>query len=269
MTNDERPEREADRSVARSVLALTGRREDDCPDLDAIVAWHERRLDTERMREVEAHVAHCDRCFALWRGLAAVTDADPRRASAADTPRATGWWSRLRARLAQPALLGALVAGVASVAVVSVYVLGPAEPGGPPLPGYALELQGRALMRGDGPGGIADAPVALAPGVRFELVLRPDTAVADDVGMRAWLDRDDALTALDTTRATAQRGVVALEGVVGTDWTLPEGDADLVVVVGRTATLPDGEEAVAALGADTRATTDDWTAWRVAVHVGD
>lgn len=269
MTNDERPEREADRAVARSVLALTGRREGDCPDLDAIVAWHERRIDDAWMHEVEAHVAHCDRCFALWRGLAAVTDADPRRASAGDTAHAAGWWSALRARLLHPALLGAVVASVALIAVVSVYVLGPAGPGGPALPGYALEIQGRALMRGDEPGGVADAPVALAPGTRFELVLRPDTAVADEVGVRAWLARGGALTALDTTRATTQRGVVALEGVVGTDWTLPEGGAHLVVVVGRTAALPDGDEVVAALGADARATTDDWTAWRVPVHVGD
>jgi hypothetical protein len=267
MTNDERPDSDADRAVARSVLALTGARQDACPDLDAIVGWHERRLDAARMRDVEAHVAHCDRCFVLWRGLAAAADADPRRAGA--PARATRWWQVIAPRLRAPALLGAAVASAAFLAVVGVYMLGPAGPGGAPLPHYALEFQGRALMRGGEPGAVADAPVVLTPGTRFELMLRPDTAVADDVGARAWLERAGTLTPLDTTRATTMRGVVALEGVVGTDWPLPEGESDLVVVVGRTAALPDGGEAMAALAGGTRAATDDWTAWRVPVRVGD
>src|SRR5262245_48110777 len=74
MRNDEK-----ERALALSALALTGERPETCPPLADIASWQEQRLDPARAAMIESHVSQCDRCFALWRELAALQASDPRR----------------------------------------------------------------------------------------------------------------------------------------------------------------------------------------------
>jgi hypothetical protein len=263
---DEPARAEADRAVALSTLALTGARPDACPDPQALASWHERRLAPARALEVEAHVAACDRCFELWRGLAALEAADPRRRPAAS--RGARWWTALAAAARSPALLGAAAASLAALAVVGGYLTLHAPGLGPPLPAYELNLQGRALLRGAEPAAAA-APIAFTPGTRFELVLRPQTAVSGEVAARVWLEHAGATRPLDAAPAVAARGLLVIAGEIGRDWVLPEGDSDLLVTVGRAQALPDAPVLAQRLGDRRQLETADWVAWRVPVRVGD
>jgi hypothetical protein len=254
-----------DRAIALSALALGTRRGDDCPAPEEIVAWQEQRLDAARAQHVMRHVAECDPCFGLWRELVAVTAVDPRHAQAV----APGALARLRAWFARAprggAGFAALAAGAAAALLVAVYVQLQPRAQGPALPDYELSLQGRALFRGAAPATAGEA-VSFAGGTHFELVLRPDHAVAEAVAARAWVQQGDAALALDTTPQQAARGVIVVAGTIGRDWRLPSGDAQLLVVVGRAEALPDLAAVRQALGESTRVAVADWTAWRVPVH---
>jgi hypothetical protein len=258
---------ESDRSLALSALALTGERRETCPPLADIASWQEQRLDAARAAIIESHVGQCDRCFVIWRELAALQAADPRREVARVTV-----IGRLRAALGAAlrnrAALSAAVAGVAAVAVLGVYLtIGGPGTHGPPLPGYELSLQGRALFRGgESP---AQGAVEFSSGTHFELVLRPASAVSTEVAARVWVNQNGLSRELPAVPAVAARGVIVVEGRVGTDWRLPDGDSELVVVVGRSGELPDVAQLAPRLSDERRVETADWVAWRVAVHVGD
>ena len=163
--------------------------------------------------------------------------------------------------------MSAVAAGVAAIAIVGV-LLTLAGPGmhGPPLPGYELSLQGRAVFRG---GETApESAVEFSSGTRFELVLRPASAVSTEVAARVWVTHDGISSALPRRRNDRARRD-RHQGRVGSDWRLPAGDSDLVVVVGRSGTLPDVSLLTPRLQAERRIDTADWVAWRVPVHVGD
>ncbi len=271
---------DADRAVALSALALAGERAGygHCPDPERLVAWHERRLGADAAAGVERHVADCDRCFALWRELHALAASDPRRtpARAGEGAAAGAWWTRLLAGLRTPAGVGAATAvALALVVVIGLDLAGPGTGGGgavAPIPGYELTLQGRADFRGDGVSSAA-APVVLTAGNRFELLLRPATAVEGEVAATVYaVDAAGAVRALPATPATLSRGLVLIRGTLGADWALPAGQVALLVAVGRPQALPDGETLRARLdGGDQRIATTitgpGFAAWRGPVIV--
>jgi hypothetical protein len=257
---------EADRALALSALALTGERRDTCPPLADIAAWHEQRLDHARAAAIESHVSQCDRCFALWRELVALRASDSRRESAPDSPVAR-LLASLGAFVRNRAALSAVAASVAAIAVVGIYLtLGGPGTQAPPLPGYELSLQGRALFRGAAP---AEGPVEFSSGTRFELVLRPASAVSTEVAARLWVHQDGTTRELSAAPTVAARGVIVIDGRIGSDWQLPAGDSDLYVVVGRPDAMPDVSILTQRLQSEHRVDTADWVAWRVPVHVGD
>jgi hypothetical protein len=259
---------ETDRALALSALALTGeRREEACPFLVDIAAWQEQRLDPARAATIEMHVSQCDACFALWRDLVACQASHPRH-----EPAPVSLIARLLGSLGSVmrnrAALSAMAASVAAIAVVGVYLtLGGPGTHAPPLPGYELSLQGRALFRGAGTP--EEGPVEFSSGTRFELVLRPASAVSAEVAARVWVKQDGTIRELPAAPAVAARGVIVIDGRIGSDWHLPAGDSDLYVVVGREDALPDGSVLTQRLQGERRVDTDDWVAWRVPVHVGD
>jgi hypothetical protein len=139
--------------------------------------------------------------------------------------------------------------------------------GGGPLPGYGLTLEGQVmLMRGEAPPAEA-AP--FAPGNRFRLVLTPERDVAGEVEARAWVQTPDGRVEPLAAPAAriAETGAVLIEGDVGGDVQLPQGESTLFVVVGRAGALPDAGEATAAVGAEGRAQADAWTAWAIPLRV--
>jgi hypothetical protein len=264
--NDSDAPRRGDRAVALAALALTGDRGDDCPDLERLVAWHERRLDAQQAKTVQTHVAACDRCFALWGELRALAAEDPRTAPARHRDR-QGWWQTLLTGSGYRGQLGAVGAAVALVAVVGLY-LSVQTPGslGPPLPGYDLTLQGQSAFRGTEPTASPER-VAFANGTRFELLLRPETTIPEQIDARVWWIGQDGPRALPVEPSVANRGLLLIDGEVGTDWVLPPGDAELLVVVGRTGSLPDARALLRRLDTARRLDTDDWDAWRIGIRV--
>jgi len=257
---------ETDRALALSALALTGERRETCPPLADIASWQEQHLDPAQAAMIEAHVSQCDRCFELWRELTALRAADPRRA-----PASASLVARLLAALgsvlSNRAALSAVAASVAAIAIVGVYLTlgGPGTQ--PPLPGYELSLQGRALFRGAGTP--AEGAVQFSSGTRFELVLRPASAVSSEVAARVWVSQAGTTRELPAAPTVAARGVIVIDGRIGSDWQLPAGDSDLYVVVGREGALPDAPDLTQRLQGGGRIDTRDWVAWRVPLHVGD
>jgi hypothetical protein len=61
-------------------------------------------------------------------------------------------------------------------------------------------------------------------------------------------------------------GAVLIEGEVGRDVQLPQGDARLLVIVGRESKLPDPGALAERLGAAGQAQNDDWAAWMLPVR---
>lgn len=259
---------ERDRAVALAALALTGDRPATCPPLDELQRWHEGRLDATQARAMQGHVAACDRCFELWRGLDALAEDDPRRRARA-TSAAPGLWSAIATLTRSRTFLAGLATSVALIAVVGVWFAN-VRPGahGPPLPGYELELQGRALFRGaaEPP---TEGPVEFEHGTHFELVLRPEHGVAEEIAARAWIEHADETRLLEAPPQLVARGVVVYAGEIGRDWVLPPGDSQLIVVVGRAAALPGIATLSARLRDASQVAQGDWTAWRIPVRVVD
>jgi len=234
-----------------------------CPDAQDILAWHEEMLSGEKATQVEAHVARCEHCHTLWTGLLRT---DP-PAEVALAP--AGWWRRLLAVVARPRmpamLAGSLAAGLALVAVVNLTFLG--GPATPPVPGYELMIQGRAITRGvdtQDP----DAPVALRNGNRFSVILRPDTTLNEAVEARALIVEDGVPRDLGAPPPRIMdNGVIVFEGRVGDDVILPAGASTLILVGGRAEALPDPSDLVQRLDSENRLTTHDWVAWRIEIQL--
>ena len=107
----------------------------------------------------------------------------------------------------------------------------------PALPLYAVaEISGGSrTTRGE----LSEA--TLAPGDRFEVALRPETAVrrAGSLRTRAFLIRGSDLRPLDVQTQRDESGAVRLAGTLDRD--LPPGRWTLWLVVGRLGSLPDPE----------------------------
>lgn len=163
---------------------------------------------------------------------------------------------------------------ILAAAAALVLLLRPA-PAPAPLPGYGLELAGSVQeMRSETP---ADAPREapgeaprhlFAPGNRLRLVLTPEVAVEGPVAARFFLVHDGGTSTLRAPdAAVSEAGAVLLEGVVGGEVRLPEGDSELLVAVGRPGALPEAGELRRRLASEASPGSQDWTAWKVPVRV--
>ena len=237
-------------AMAQAALSLTARAPaGSCPAPEDIAAWHEGRLASEASERVQDHVAHCENCFALWHGLLEVERSAP---------------ARVDVRRRQPGLFGLPVwsfglGGVAAAVLVAVMIAN-LDAG---LPAYELSVQGQLQMRGEA----ADpGTVRLVEGNRFELLLRPATAVDENLEARVWVLRDGAAEPLAAPEPVLlDAGVVLLEGEVGRDVRVPGDATELVVVLGRSGKLPEASDAVRALAGGDQAQRRNWSAWRVPV----
>ncbi len=123
-------------------------------------------------------------------------------------------------------------AAAAAVAAVLVLFLRPQAP----LPSYALHLSGgSSAMRGERPAGTAPD---FAPGERFQVILRPQTAVsrARSLEAQCFLLRSRELRRLEVQRQLDAAGSVKMEGSMSRD--LRPGTWTLWAVVGRRGELP-------------------------------
>jgi hypothetical protein len=156
------------------------------------------------------------------------------------------------------------VAAAALAAALAAVVLWP-EAG--PLPAYQAVLEG-AVRTERGPGDAGEAAAAwpeatpFAPGNRFELLLRPETAVERKIDVGTFRQDGGSLLPWPLPRETAGGGAVRIAGTVGREIRLPAGESTLVVVLGRRGELPTAAEVLAELGESGRAGAEDWQAWR-------
>lgn len=150
-----------------------------------------------------------------------------------------------RARLA-----GLSTALAAAAALLVVFARPPA-----PLPGYQLEVSGDTSdQRGTE---TAELPV-FAPGDRFKLVLRPETAVSPQtLDARCFLSRNGAIRSLKVRVHLPTGGVAQMEGSFPRD--LQPGIWTLWPVAGRHGKLPDAAE-LRALSTRAPARQEDWVA---------
>jgi hypothetical protein len=135
----------------------------------------------------------------------------------------------------------------------------------PALPGYGLALEGQVtLMRGQTPPPQA-AP--FAQGNHFRLVLTPATRVEGQVVARGYVlsDGEPAPLVAPAPRISDD-GAVLIEGEVGRDVQLPQGNARLLVIVGRESKLPDPRVLAEQLGAAGQSQSADWAAWMLPVR---
>ncbi len=168
--------------------------------------------------------------------------------------------TRLPWRLSGRWWVGSLAAAAAFCAVM----LWPAAEL-PPMPAYALSVEGALASSRAGDSAAAGAPVRLAPGRRFALVLRPATAVEGPVAVRAFLGRDGRWTRWQIEPRIAPSGAVRVDSAVANDSSprqaglLPAGAGNwqLALAVGRRGRLPD-DAAVAAAAAAGRSGAADW-----------
>ena len=257
MTSPEHGSPTAQRDALALLAAAPSLAHDPCIADDVLVAWHENELDAAQARSVKRHVAGCERCFDTW---AALNDAMPRPASAPTW--VDRWRDAWRARPRwQPMAAGAIVV-LLGVALGDRLL----RSGGPDLINYELSVQGSTMWRGDepSPGDV----MALAPGDRFELLLRPATATGDAPVVRLYRLTDSSPAAVRAP--TAQRldqGTLRLRGTIGDDVALPLGPSRLLILLGPTATDPDVQDALQELGAEPSVRTSRWQAWRIDVTV--
>ncbi len=107
-----------------------------------------------------------------------------------------------------------------------------------PLPAYAWQLSGQVQdVRG-----VPSAPTPLAPtfapGGRFELVLRPQTALLGEIAVQTFWSQGDDLRSLALPVETSASGAIRIAGTVGQEIDLPPGSSTLWVVIGRPGKLP-------------------------------
>lgn len=164
---------------------------------------------------------------------------DQRRAEAgAETPlperRPPG--PRLGALLPFRRWRGLAVGGalVAAAAVVLLLARAPA----PPLPAYRAELSGGVReLRSEQPAG-EDAITVFAPGGRFGLILRPETAASAEIAARFYLQRGEELRRWEPPVEIDPRGAVRIAGEIGGEIAIGAGEWTLWAVVGRPGRLP-------------------------------
>jgi hypothetical protein len=135
----------------------------------------------------------------------------------------------------RPALrIGGWLTAAAAAAAIAVVLIGPSAP----LPGYQISVSGGASeMRGE-----QEETVRFAPGDRYEVILRPDTAVteAESLEARCFLVRDGEQRHVEVQSHSEPSGVVKLNGSIPSD--LQMGTWTLWAVVGRPGELPDAAE---------------------------
>lgn len=238
-----------------------------CPDEGALAAFADGSLARNEAARVERHVAHCDRCYAIWRGGAEL-EATP---AAAAAPRGT--WPRLLDRLAAAGRRRSLLAGATAVlvgAVVLGVALNTTRIGGPALPGYSLTLEGRTQYlrdRSEAPG--PDAVAVFESGNQFRLILAPDTAVDRPVSAQVLAARGGeapAPLATPAARVTA-KGAIRIDGVVGASVPLEPGPATLYVIVAFDGRAPAADGVLRRLRNRSSATGPSWQAWKIPVEI--
>jgi hypothetical protein len=154
--------------------------------------------------------------------------------------------------------LGGWLVGVAAAAAILVLMLrGPGSL--PPLPGYTLVPSGgvQALR-----GGQPNAFGTLVPGSKFDLVLRPETAVSGPVEARYFLARGGELRPWPVPIHSYDDGVLRIHGTVGSEIVIPPGGWTLWAVVGRPRALPD-TAALRAHLAQGQTRAPDWQALKM------
>jgi hypothetical protein len=154
-----------------------------------------------------------------------------------------------RPRLAQ----WSAVAALAAAASVVLLLRPPA-----PLPNYSLKVSGGVHEgRGQEPE-TAKTPV-LAPGDRFQVVMRPQTAVSRASRLEAlcFVARDREVHTLEARSEIYSGGAVKMEGSVSRE--LPPGAWTLWTVVGRRGKLPSPAD-LKSLSPGTRVRQRDWVA---------
>jgi hypothetical protein len=143
------------------------------------------------------------------------------------------------------------VAAVAAAACVVVLLRPPA-----PLPGYSSPKVSRGVsaFRGED-----SESTVLAPGDRFQVIVRPETAVSRGSRLEAlcFLARGGDLRVVDIESEIDPGGSVKMNGSLERD--IPPGTWTLWAVVGRRGKLPDPADLVL-LSAGARARERDWVA---------
>lgn len=129
------------------------------------------------------------------------------------------------------------VAAAASLAAVLVFfVVRGSVDATRPLPEYRAELSGdREIRSGSG----APREWVLSPGSRFDLLLRPATAVSGDVEVRFFLERDGELRRWQPPFDAHPNGSVEVVGTIGDQIELEPGRWTLWALVGRPGKLPE------------------------------
>lgn len=140
------------------------------------------------------------------------------------------------------------------------------QPGSPDIPGYGLNLEGYVQqVRGE------SSPVeefVYADGNRFRLLLTPDTPVEGRVVTRALIASAGATLPLEAPAARiSDSGSVLIEGVVGRDLHLPEGDSRLLIAVASEDALPDAAALKAALRERASVRETAWTGWAIRLRL--
>jgi hypothetical protein len=138
-------------------------------------------------------------------------------------------WRRVAFAVAAP-----LAAAAAAALVLALRR--PVEPVTAPLPAYALAFTGgdRATRSGEVHD---DGPIELQPGSRMEIVLRPSTAVAGAVVVKAFLVQGGEAHAWAVPMDRSSDGAVRISGEAGPLLGVPAGSWDLAFVVGRDGAL--------------------------------
>ncbi len=161
------------------------------------------------------------------------------------------------------ALWGGGLGLAAAAALVAVLVL----PGrSASLPSYTVALlSGDGSVRGGGPH--PTSPPTFSTGSRFELVLRPATAVPGEVALRCFLissagGEQRAFPACDGAESSDD-GSLRVVGTIGTEIELVPGDWTLWALIARPGELP-ADPLVS--GTATPITADRWVAIPVAIR---
>lgn len=142
----------------------------------------------------------------------------------------------LDARRAKPSRLPMVLGALALAAAVSFALIPRQDPETPTFPAYSLVVEGAVGERSDG------APLALSPGGRLAVRLRPVSASSAPVNARAFVVQGATALVLEGKVDVSDDGAARFEGRLPTNLGL--GNATLVVVVGAPA-------AVAAVPLDT------------------
>ncbi|MEO1574388.1 MAG: zf-HC2 domain-containing protein [Pseudomonadota bacterium] len=203
-----------DRIRAKLALALDrGRADGECPSPEDIVAWQEKALTPREAQHVQAHVARCGDCAALWTGLLSVTMSDeaPQEAQA---PKRRAFWRGWF--LGVPAL---------ALGILGVTLLPSLMNPGPTLPGYTLSAQGGMTARGGD-----DQPIVLSDGSALEIVLSPDVASDLVVYTEVFAERDGRIEPWPAPVEGTDKGVIVVDVVIGVDVDIPRGAQRLWVV---------------------------------------